>query len=149
MQHQQGAPQLCQSPIERRRGDIVEERLADGEGTTGKAHFGLAGALDFLAAAFELMDHMRRIGGSADRGNGADFRDAIGCGDHGGPAEGMPHQQRRGHPPRTQGIGGGDQIVGIGGEGLIREFAFGMTQPGEIEPQHRQAIRRELPRDSA
>src|SRR5580700_6778704 len=54
------------------------------------------------------------------------------CAGSRGAAEAVPDQDRGCHKRRPQMIGGGDQIVDIGGERGVGELALAGAEPGEI-----------------
>ena len=54
-------------------------------------------------------------------------------------AQTVSDQKVDGMPPRFQGGRCGDHIVHVAGERGILEFALGMAEAGEVEPQHSDA----------
>ena len=51
-------------------------------------------------------------------------------------------------PRLAQMIGGADEIGDVGGKGRVGEIAFAGAEPGEVEPQHRDALGRQRGRDA-
>ena len=68
---------------------------------------------------------------------------AMRRGQHRGAAETMADQDRRRAGHLAQVIGGGDQIVDVGGKMRVGEFAFAAAEAGEIETQHGDAVDRQ------
>ena len=62
---------------------------------------------------------------------------------HRAAAEAVADQDRRRAVHLAQMIGGGDQIVDVGGKMRVGEFAFAAAEPGEIETQHGDAVDRQ------
>lgn len=84
---------------------------------------------------------MIRLIGCTDRSDSACFRYTRGGGEHGRPAQAVPDQQLRCAETLTHKVCGCNQVGNIGGEIRVRKVAAAATEPGEIESQHRNALR--------
>ena len=72
----------------------------------------------------------------------------AGGGEDRGAAEAVADQDRRRLAGFAQMIGGADEIGDVGRERRVGEIALAGAEPGEIEPQHRDALGRERRRDA-
>ncbi len=142
---------MCSVPDlvgQRLLGDIVEEFALDLERPTGERHLDLALAPDVLDA---ILEQMRDMGGIGGRGNGDDrlcVGDLPGSGEDRRPAKTVPDQDRRRLTRLPQMVGGEDEIGDVRRERRIGEIAFAGAEPGEVEPQHGNAARRQRRRDA-
>ena len=117
-------------------GDVIEEGAADMELPAAERD------LDFVLIAArgfpvgEQAGDVSGIGRGIDRHHRARFGDAMGGGEHSGSAEAVADQNRGRGKSLAQVVGGGDQIVDVGGERGVGELALAAAEPGEIETQH-------------
>ena len=141
MKDQQRLVQTRDVPGEILLRDVIEQLSANAERPAGERDLDLTLGGDLADTVAEQADDVRRIERRADRHHGARLGDAVSGGKHGGTAKTMPNQDRgrRQHLPKI--IGGGDQIIDIRREGSVGELPFAGAKPGEIEPQHGDAVK--------
>ena len=87
---------------------VVDELAADPEASPAELHRGLSIALDLGKARTEILQHVARIGRSADRDDRTCFRNIPGRGQDRGTAERMADQQRGGFEIIAKEFRGGD-----------------------------------------
>ena len=121
-------------------GNIVQELLADTEGPSGQRDLGLAGALDLVHLCLELLDHMSGIGRRTQQGHRLHLRQFTGRNQDRRAAQAVADQHLWRRTFALQPAGGGQQIGDVGRKIGIREIAVRLAQPGEIEPQHAEAL---------
>ena len=106
-------------------GDVIEEGAADMELPAAERD------LDFVLIAArgfpvgEQAGDVPRIGRGIDGHHRACFGYAMGGGEHSGSAEAVADQNRGRGKGLTRVVGGGDQVVDVGGEcGIVRRQRF-------------------------
>ena len=129
-------------------GDVVEEFALDVERTAGERDFHLALLADVLDAILEQAGDMGGIGRRGDGDDGLGVRNLPGGGKDRRAAEAVADQDRRRLAGLAQMIGGPHEIGDVRGEGRVGEIAFAGAEPGEVEPQHRDALGRQRHRDA-
>ena len=129
-------------------GDVVEEFALDMERPPGELHLDLALGADVLDPILEEMRDMRGIGGRGDGDDRLGVGNLPGGGEDRGAAEAVADQDRGRLPGFAQMIGGADEVGDIRRKGRIGKIALAGAKPGEIEPQHRDAARRQRGRDA-
>ena len=91
----------------------------------------------------EQAGDMGGVGRRGDRHHAARICDAVRGRQHGGAAQAVADQERGRRSRLAQMIGGGHQVVDVGRKMRVGEFALAAAQPGEVEAQHRDAVRRQ------
>ena len=123
--------------------DVVQKLPPKLQVAPGDPHDRLALRLDFRDRRGDQMADVLRIGGGGDRRHGPRFGHLSDRGQHGRAAETVPDQQGRGRVVFAQECGRGDQISDVRGESGVGEVAAAFPQTGEVEPQYREAARRQ------
>ena len=139
VQHQQRLMEAGDIRHQAVLGDIVEELAGDMERPAGERDLDLAVRADVLDAVLEQAGDMGGIGGGGDSDDGSGVRNFSCGGEDRGAAEAVADQDRRRFSGFAQMIGGVNQVGDVGGEGGVGKIAFAGAEPGEIEPQHRDA----------
>ncbi len=103
---------------------VVEEFALDRERPPGELHLELAFLLDRIDVLLEQAGDVRGIVGRGDGHHRAHLGYAVRGGEHGRAAEAVADQDRRRAARLAQVIGGGDQVVDVGGKMRVGEFAF-------------------------
>ena len=127
MRDQQGRLERRDGILERMILKVVEELLADTEGTAGELDPGLPLRLDLGNVGMEGLAHMRGIGRRAQRRNGTHRGQLRRRRDHGCPAQAVPDHQGRRLVLRREKLAGLHQVLDIGGKigvGEIRLAAW-------------------------
>ena len=122
-------------------GNVVEQRAANAERPALQRDLNLALRCNLGGAVAKQADDVRRIERRADRDHRARLRDAMRGGEHRGAAQTMTDQNRGRGERLAQMVGRGDQIVDVGRKGGVGKLAFAGAEPGEIEPQHGDAVK--------
>ncbi len=119
-----------------------DECVAEVERTPADGYLAFSIGANGGQIAFDPGEHMGHVGRCADGRNAGDFRhtDIVRRRQHGRPAQTVTDQQYLLAVPFVQMVGGRDQIIHIGGKTGTPEFPFAFAQPGEIEPQGRDAF---------
>ena len=140
MKHQQRLAQRGEAFVELFLGNVIEEFALDGERPPGELHLHLALFLNRINMLLEQAGDMRRIVGRGDGHHRARLGYAMRGRQHRAAAEAVADQDRRRHVHLAQMVGGGDEIVDVGGKMRVGEFTFAGAQAGKIEAQHGDAV---------
>ncbi len=124
-------------------GDVVEEFAADIKRPARERDFHLAVLADVLDAILEQAGDMDGIGRRGDGDDGLGVRNLPGGGKNGSAAETMADQDRRTLSGFAQMVGGPHQIGDVRRECRVGEIAFAGAQARKVEPQYRDAFRRQ------
>jgi hypothetical protein len=84
---QQGAAEFADPALLRLIREVLEELLADEEGTAAQAELGLPVEGDAVTDRGDEVLHVPGVRRGADGGDGLDLRDVLGGGDGGGAPE--------------------------------------------------------------
>jgi hypothetical protein len=147
VQHQERPAEPRDVLAERGALHVLDEAAPDRDGAPAKVHLARSVASDVVERVVEIMRHMARIEGCAqrdDRPGGGDLSRRL---QHRRPAQRMPDQQRGRHAARRQRLGGADKVLHVRREGGVAELPAGMPQPGEVEAQDGDALSRQALRD--
>ena len=129
--------------------DIFDELPGHGEAAAAELDHGGPVGQGILRRGADGLEHMRRVGGSADDDDGSGFRDVLGQGQDRRPAQRMADQHGRRLIMRPQIVDRGRQVGDVRGEAGVGELALAAAQACEVEPQHRHPDPREVGGDAA
>src|SRR4029079_2078812 len=87
VEYQQGLAQVCEAVMELSLRHIVQELLADAEGTSGERDFNLAFRMDVGDMLLEQAGDVRRVGWCRNRDDRPRLRAILGGREHRGPAK--------------------------------------------------------------
>lgn len=114
---------------------------------SGCASTGLSLALDLGGVGAEQSPHVGGLARRADRRHRAGVVEATGGGDHSGAPEAVSDEKARWLVLAAEVLRRADRVLDVGREVCVCEVALARTQPGEVEPQHRDPRVREASRD--
>ena len=136
MEYEQRLVQMRDAVHQHLLGDVVEEFAATVNGRP--ASVTSASPLSRIVPTCSLNRPATCAGsdGAAIVTTQRDSGDAMRGGQHRGAAEAVADQDRRRAMRLAQMIGGGDEIVDIGREMRVGEFALAAAESGEVEAQH-------------
>ncbi len=120
--------------------DIFDKACADADRAAAEHDVAHALRDDLIERIVEIVGDMFGVEGRADGDDGFDRRDLPGCAQHRCPAERVADDEGGRHAAFIERVGGSDQVGDVGGEGGVLELAPRMAKPGEVEPQHRDAL---------
>jgi hypothetical protein len=120
-------------------GDVIEEIAADAELPPTDADSALTAFPDHRDLIGEQVGDMAGVRRGTDGGDRPRLGDTGGRRQYRSSAEAVSDQQRRRLPSGAQVVGGSHQIIDVGGEVGVGEFAFAGAQSGEVEAQNSDA----------
>ncbi len=127
--------------------DILQKLALDLERPPGERHGGLALLADFVQMGLKASRHMRSVRRRADGRDRFRLRYVVRGSQNRRAAKAVPDENINRHQRLTQVGGSGDQILNVGGEVRIREFALAHAEAREIEAQDGEPALSEFARD--